>query len=78
MNSDKLFIILSYRYRNPERDSNLGPKRLSLLGFETWYLRPLSHHRRLLSVLCYRKIRASYIESSLYPKQIVSILDQIE
>ena len=34
----------------PERDSNLGPKRLSLLEFETWWLRlrlrPLGHHGR--------------------------------
>ena len=29
-----------------ERDLNLGPKRLSLLEFETWRLRPLGHHGR--------------------------------
>ena len=27
-------------------DSNLGPKCLSLLDFETWGLRPLGHHGR--------------------------------
>ena len=28
LNSDKLFLILSIQYCNPERDSNLGPKTL--------------------------------------------------
>ena len=35
LNSDKLFLYLSDRYRNPEQDSNLGPKPLSLLEFKT-------------------------------------------
>ena len=30
----------------PKRDSNLGPKCLSLLEFEMWRLRPLGHHCR--------------------------------
>ena len=51
LNSNKLFLILRDRYRNPERDSNLGPKRLSLLEFSTWGLRPLDHHGRLYSRL---------------------------
>ena len=28
----------------PSGDSKLGPKRLSLLEFETWRLRPIGHH----------------------------------
>ena len=52
LNRDKLFIILSNHYCNPEWDSNLGPKHLSLPEFETWPLRPLGHHGRL-SKICY-------------------------
>ena len=29
----------------------MGPKRLSLLEFETWLLRPLGHHGRLVTLL---------------------------
>ena len=32
----------------PSRDSNLGPKRLSLLEFETWRLGPVAHHCRFV------------------------------
>ena len=38
----------SDQYRRPEQNSNLGPKHLSLLEFEAWRLRPLSHHGWLL------------------------------
>ena len=31
----------------PERDSNLEPKSLSLLEFETWQIRPLGHNGRI-------------------------------
>ena len=31
-------------------DSILGPNHLSLLEFETWQIRPLSHHNRLLTM----------------------------
>ena len=31
----------------PSGNLNLGPKRLSLLEFETWWLRPLCYHSRL-------------------------------
>ena len=44
LSSGSLFLTLSNQCRSPERDSNLGPKRLSLLEFETWQLKPLSHH----------------------------------
>ena len=30
-----------------EQDSNSGPNQLSLLEFETWQIRPLSHHGRI-------------------------------
>ena len=41
------FLIRSDWYRKPEQASNLGPKHLSLLEFETWRLRPLGHQCRL-------------------------------
>ena len=47
LKSDKLFLILRDRYCNSKWDWNLGPKRLSLLEFETWRLKPLCHHGRL-------------------------------
>ena len=37
LNSDKLFQILSNWYRNPEGDSDLGPRHLSLLEFDLAY-----------------------------------------
>ena len=40
----KLIVIL-------RGDSNLGPKRLSLLEFDTWQLRPLGHHGLLKEIL---------------------------
>ena len=43
LNRDKLFLTLSVQYLIPSGYSNLGPKRLSLLEFETWRLRPLGH-----------------------------------
>ena len=46
LNSCNLFLILSDQYCNPERDSNLGPKHLSLLEFEAWQLRPRGHQIR--------------------------------
>ena len=36
--------IKKKQYCSPKQDSNLGPKRLSLLEFETWQIKPLSHH----------------------------------
>ena len=49
--SDCLLLVsltLSDQYCSAERDSNLRPKHLSLLEFETWWIRPLSHHSWLL------------------------------
>ena len=39
-------LTLSDRCPSPERDSNLGPKHLSLLELEALWLRPLGHHGR--------------------------------
>ena len=40
--------MVPYKCSCPKRDLILGSKRLSLLEFETWELRPLGHHNRLL------------------------------
>ena len=34
----------TYLTTYPEQDTNSGPNRLSLLEFETWEIRPLSHY----------------------------------
>ena len=44
-----IFVIMyltNLYYEEPRWDSNLGPKPLSLLEFETWHLRPLRQHGR--------------------------------
>ena len=43
LNIYNLFLTLSNQYCSPEQDSNLGPKHMSLLDFETRQLRPLGH-----------------------------------
>ena len=42
-------IMVPYTW--PKRDSNLVPKPLSLLEFETWWPRPLGHHSRFFTNL---------------------------
>ena len=46
LNSDKVFYFWAINTVIPSRDSNLGPKPLSLLEFKTWRLKPLGHHGR--------------------------------
>ena len=47
LSRDKVFLLLSGQYCNPKRGLNLRPKRLSLLEFEAWRLRPLGHYGQL-------------------------------
>ena len=61
---NKLFLTLSNQYR-PEWNSNLGPKHLSILEFETWQLRLLGHHGRFCKANITVEILGSY-----FPAQI--------
>ena len=45
-------ISVPYKYTCLEWYSNLGPEHLFLLEFETWWLRPLSHHGQYCRLLC--------------------------
>ena len=51
----------------PNKDSNLGPKCLSLLEFETWQLRPLGHHVRFIKSLFRQyKLSEHYVQFNMY------------
>ena len=58
----KLFLTLNNRYCSPKLDS----KCLSLLKFETWWLRPLSHNGRLTSRAICTPLQKCYFDSRLF------------
>ena len=61
-----VFVSSFQIYRNPERDSNLGPKRMSLLEFETLRLRPISHHgRSFKTIINYIYFSKNYVSNCL-------------
>ena len=69
LNSAKVFLLLSDRYRNPERDLNLGPKDRACVNIAQC-LRPLGHHGRFHQKFYMSRIFINVLIKDLFAKHL--------